>query len=176
MTSKSGHRSASSSDNHIQNNSATFSKAENHESIVQSSIVVPSFLEKGSKLGSTLLSYAVLLIVGYLLINWVANEKHETNTYYSISAILSMAAKKPSIEVISAIALESMKEEFLKDHSTDDVEVKKINLRHKSGNQYIGTVEAEMAGREGKFTVYVTSDGESVSWETQKGWRLKFLL
>ena len=86
-----------------------------------------------------------------------------------------MAANKPSIEVISARLLDSMKKTFLKDRSTDDIEIMKVSLKHKNGNEYIGLVEANKAGRNGKFTVYVTSDGESVSWETQKGWLLQFL-
>ncbi len=162
--------------NQVQNNPAVYHQAEDNESTTPPSIVAVSGSSDGFNKGySSFPAYAVLLIVGYLLINWVANEKYETDTYYSLSAILCMAANKPSIEVISARLLDSMKKTFLKDRSTDDIEIMKVSLKHKNGNEYIGLVEANKAGRNGKFTVYVTSDGESVSWETQKGWLLQFL-
>lgn len=162
-------------DNQIQNNPATLHQAENNELTNHSPIVVSRSIEVGQRVGSSLPSIALLLFVGYLLINSVANAKHETDTYYSLSALLCMAANRPSIEVISTRVLDSMKKHFSQDRSTDDIEIMKISLRHKNGNKYIGVVEANKAGIEGKFTVYVTSDGESVSWETQKGWHLKFL-
>ncbi len=53
-------------------------------------------------------------------------------------------------------------------------EIQKVTLIYKSNNQYDGLVEAKKGSKTGKFSITVTTDGDNLMWQTERGYLLNF--
>lgn len=82
---------------------------------------------------------------------------------------------RKSTEQLQTEVKESIQGKMREDPKTASMEVVKVTLIHKAGNEYDGIVEANLRGKNGSFGVKVTYDGKTLMWETARGYLLNFL-